>query len=465
MRILLILLFSITISYSQFPGLVYEDPPVNNNEHFMFSLSSDTIINGSWTQMANYPLSLFGVNAMYIEETGKIFTCGGSSLSGEPTKACYFFDPAANTFTPADSLPDARWSGKLVRVKDSLYLIGSVSSNFFSPDGKIYKYSIQQNQWAAKSEMPLPRLHESAVFVYNDTLIVCVGGSSNGFSNPSNKVRVYNPVKDTWLEISAFPVSITTAHAEYSGEDASAVLIGGNMPAYNNIIYRGTVTFVPGSNDSLAIVWAAAALNDSTLFKTGVYRVGGANAGNWMLFGPASYNYSIYNSVYALHFDSTEVMQWYRMVPGIPDSAGNRPTIASIVNNDSGHIFLFGGSIGGDSVVQNVYKYSYAVPVPIGINPVSGIVPEKFLLHQNYPNPFNPSTKIKFSVPKVHSSNVKLVVYDVLGREVETLVNEFLKPGTYEVTWLAKDGISSGIYFYTLFSGEYKASKKMLMIK
>jgi hypothetical protein len=416
--------------------------------------------------MANYPQALFGVNAIYIPETGKILTCGGSAISGGPTKACYMFNPAANTFSAADSLPDARWSGKLVRVKDSLYLIGSVNSNFFSPDGRIFKYSISQNQWTEKTEMPSPKLHESAVFVYNDTFIVCIGGSSNGFSSPSNRVRVYNPLKDSWTNISPFPVNVTTAHAEYNGEDASVVLVGGNMPAYNNIIYRGTVTITPNSNDSLYIAWTAAAMNDSTLFKTGAYRVGGANAGSWMLFGPASFNYSVYNTVYAIHFDSTEIMQWYRMVPNIPDSAGNRPTIASIVNNDSVQIFLFGGSIGGDSVVQNVYKYSYAQPIPIGIKQVSEIIPDKFLLYQNYPNPFNPSTKIKFSIPNgSYISNVKLTVFDILGREVKTLINEALKPGTYEAAWSPGENISSGIYFYSISAGDFKTSKKMLLVK
>ena len=469
MRSILIFLFCISLSYSQFQGLVYEGAPVNQNEHFMFSSSSDTIINGNWTQLANYPLALFGVNSIYWQETGKIFTCGGASLQGVPTKACYFYDPAANSYTTADSLPHARWSGKLVRVKDSLYLVGSVGSNFSSPDGLIFKYSPQQNLWVTKAVMPSPKLHESAVFVYYDSLIVCIGGSTNGFSNPSNVVRVFNPVNNTWKTIASFPLSVTTANAEYSGEDSSVVLVGGNTPAYNNIIYRGIVTYEPGSNDSLAIAWFPVATNDSTIFKTGVYRVGGAKAGSWMLFGPASMNFSIYNTVYALHFDSDTLMQWYRMIPSIPDSAGNRPTIAAVVNNDSTHIFLFAGSIGANTVVQSVYKYSFALPVPIGISPVSGNVPADFILHQNYPNPFNPVTKIRFEIPsKLFNKGlqpiVQMIVFDILGRKVATLVNGQLKPGTYEVEWIAA-GLSSGIYFYTITAGDYKASKKMLLIK
>ncbi len=100
---------------------------------------------------------------------------------------------------------------------------------------------------------------------------------------------------------------------------------------------------------------------------------------------------------------------------------------------------------------------------PLAVNVISnGEVPEKFSLRQNYPNPFNPTTNIKFSVAK--SSYIKLVVSDVLGREVQTLVNEKLQPGTHEATF---DGsmLNSGVYFYKLTANGYSETKKMLLIK
>ena len=89
-------------------------------------------------------------------------------------------------------------------------------------------------------------------------------------------------------------------------------------------------------------------------------------------------------------------------------------------------------------------------------------IPKEFRLYNSYPNPFNPSTKIKFDIPK--SSCVKLIVYDILGREIKTLVNEKLNAGRYEIDW---DGSSypSGVYFYKLVTDEYFSVKKMLMIK
>lgn len=111
----------------------------------------------------------------------------------------------------------------------------------------------------------------------------------------------------------------------------------------------------------------------------------------------------------------------------------------------------------------------------IHVQTISTEIPKSFILSQNYPNPFNPQTKIKFDIPaneRGQTSNVKLIIYDLLGREVATLVNDELKPGTYEADW---DGssYSSGVYFYKLVvddpstgSGRgFVETKKMVLMK
>jgi photosystem II stability/assembly factor-like uncharacterized protein len=89
-------------------------------------------------------------------------------------------------------------------------------------------------------------------------------------------------------------------------------------------------------------------------------------------------------------------------------------------------------------------------------------IPNDISLSQNYPNPFNPTTTIKFSLPR--AGIVKIVVYDILGRAIETLVNQQLQPGTYEVNWNAAN-YPSGVYFYRIQSAEYLSVKKMVLIK
>jgi len=112
------------------------------------------------------------------------------------------------------------------------------------------------------------------------------------------------------------------------------------------------------------------------------------------------------------------------------------------------------------------YEYSDIVEVEVP-------APNEFALLQNYPNPFNPSTKIKFTVPVtlsgVEGSLVTLKVYDVLGNEIATLVNEEKPAGSYEVDFnsrgLIHQTLPSGIYFYKLQAGEYINTKKMILLK
>lgn len=87
---------------------------------------------------------------------------------------------------------------------------------------------------------------------------------------------------------------------------------------------------------------------------------------------------------------------------------------------------------------------------------------DSYFLSQNYPNPFNPETKIKFSIPK--NGFVKFIVYDLLGREVEELVNEFKQQGSYYVTFNGAN-LSSGIYFYKLITNDFVETKKMILVK
>jgi hypothetical protein len=105
--------------------------------------------------------------------------------------------------------------------------------------------------------------------------------------------------------------------------------------------------------------------------------------------------------------------------------------------------------------------------VLVGIQNISSEVPKSYSLFQNYPNPFNPTTKIKFDVPNVMNSrdrSLLLIIYDALGREVATLVNEQLQPGSYEVEWDASN-YPSGVYFYKLEAGSFSQTKKLVLIK
>ena len=88
--------------------------------------------------------------------------------------------------------------------------------------------------------------------------------------------------------------------------------------------------------------------------------------------------------------------------------------------------------------------------------------PSVYKLYNNYPNPFNPSTTIRYSVPEASFTSIK--IYDVIGNEVSSLVNENKPAGLYEVQFNASD-LSSGIYYYTIQAGSFKETKKMILLK
>jgi len=96
------------------------------------------------------------------------------------------------------------------------------------------------------------------------------------------------------------------------------------------------------------------------------------------------------------------------------------------------------------------------------VEQLSPTAPKTFLLEQNYPNPFNPSTTIRYQLPV--ASEVKLEVYDVLGKKVATLVSERQAAGYYQYVWNA-NGLTSGVYFYRLQAGGFVETKKMMLVK
>jgi subtilisin-like proprotein convertase family protein len=143
---------------------------------------------------------------------------------------------------------------------------------------------------------------------------------------------------------------------------------------------------------------------------------------------------------------------------------------------------LFMGNFGG-SPVQGTWKllcadltsgdigvlcgWGIRINNLVGVQPKETELPQTFSLYQNYPNPFNPSTKIKFDIPARKDdfiNHVKLEIIDILGRVVDVLINDEMKPGKYEINWDASK-FSSGIYFYKLTAGNFSDTKKMALIK
>jgi len=163
-----------------------------------------------------------------------------------------------------------------------------------------------------------------------------------------------------------------------------------------------------------------------------------------------------------IKYDSSGRKQWSALY----SSVGDKPYDIKLDNYNN--IYITGrGGYGGR---METLKYSQ----PVGITGNNNHIPKNFSLSQNYPNPFNPSTKIKFEAPLNKGGNrglsVKLTIYDILGKEIITLVNQHLKAGAYEVTWNAEN-YPSGVYFYKMVvgdntnNGSYSETRKMIILK
>jgi hypothetical protein len=147
------------------------------------------------------------------------------------------------------------------------------------------------------------------------------------------------------------------------------------------------------------------------------------------------------------------------------DSLASTDTTYADSNLTNGTTYYYWLKAGDRFCVPKVSNFSApdsVTPNPIGIVNYGNTIPKVFALYQNYPNPFNPLTFISFDIPK--ATFVQVVIYDLLGREVDVLVNQYMAAGRYKADWNAEN-FASGVYFYTIEAGDFKDRKKMIVLK
>jgi len=139
----------------------------------------------------------------------------------------------------------------------------------------------------------------------------------------------------------------------------------------------------------------------------------------------------------------------------VPRNVNERPRgLAFSVSGDTAYAIVFGA--------RNHPGVRWYTKIPTSVQPINDGVPSGFSLSQNYPNPFNPTTEIQFALAKTGYTTLK--IYDLLGREVATIVNENLNAGSYKIGFNAIN-LASGTYIYSLVSGDFRMNKKMILVK
>ena len=157
---------------------------------------------------------------------------------------------------------------------------------------------------------------------------------------------------------------------------------------------------------------------------------------------------------------------WYNLeswniISRIDDGAGNTDNRFGWLSDG----ISLTSCVGHVNDINNCYRdpgKAFSIKLPTDVNDYSSILPKNFILSQNYPNPFNPTTTINYSAPK--SGFVSIKVYDVLGREVATLINENKPAGNYSIQFNSGNLVSE-VYFYRMQAGDFIQTKKLILLK
>ena len=221
------------------------------------------------------------------------------------------------------------------------------------------------------------------------------------------------------------------------------------------IIAGSTSSFGVGLDDSWLI--KTNSLGDTLWTRTfgtfdsdGLSSVEQTNDGGYIAAG------TMYGDAWLVRTDSDGNTLWTKTIGGIIDDVGEYVQQTS----DGGYILVGASS----SFSSNHQKDVWLIRIDSDISEVkpSQSPPNKFQLFRNYPNPFNPSTRIRYSV--LQNTQVQIKVFDVLGNEITTLINEEKPAGNYEVE-IDASSLSSGVYFYQLKAGSFIETKKMILLK
>ncbi|MBE2254799.1 MAG: T9SS type A sorting domain-containing protein [Ignavibacteria bacterium] len=266
--------------------------------------------------------------------------------------------------------------------------------------------------------------------------------------------------------------------------NSSVVKVRTNRPGVINFTVNGTnynqpQEFVVPNGNQIQISTPAELTTGSTRYTWNNWSNGGAISQNITVNSNLDLvaNYKVgyrlvVNSTYGTttgnntYFDSGGVV-WWSVSPRIFNNSGTLYYFRGW-NGTGPNSYTSADSSGRDTItglpamLNPFVETARWSTTPASISNISSELPTEYKMYQNYPNPFNPETKIKFDL--IRAGNVKVIVYDLLGKEVEILANQLATPGRYEVTFNGR-GLASGIYYYKIITDEFVDIKKMMLIK
>ncbi len=390
----------------------------------------------TWSRRINMPTARQGHSVCTV--SGKIYAIGGATTSaGLVVSTVEEYDPVTDKWiTKAEMLTDRSWLSCCV-VNGKIYACGGYDGEESYGITTVEEYDPVTDTWTTKSPMPTGRW-ALGTFAVNGK-IYAIGGSddSPALAKYLGTVDEYDPVTNTWTTKSPMPTARSCYAAVVNGR-IYAIGGKGNQATYSTVEEYDPATDTWTSKSPMPTArWghATSAINGK------IYTIGGAEG------YPITMNYRTVEE----YDPATDT--WTTKSPSpIPT---DRAYLLSCVIN--GKIYIIGPSYPGS--YSEVYVYDP------GGQPtwVDDMIPVGFALDQNYPNPFNPGTTINYRLEQ--EGKVNLVIYDLLGQKVATLVDEVKTPGNYEVTWNAASH-ANGMYFCRIELGDSKVlTQKMMLVK
>ena len=417
----------------------------NDLNYAVFKINPDGTL--SWNKF--YSIAYDTPRGIVTDNTGNIYVTGETGVLGFPLSYAITtikYDPSGNEQWIRNynggNTPDG-YTGYDIAVDNlsNIYITGNVYS---TSDIATLKYNTNGTlQWAKTYNGPSNSIDNSSVIGVDANGNTYVSGNSNDFT--------------TGYDIAIIKYAPVSVFANEFKKNSLNKAIGDLQNTYDTISVEYSVPVNYYVYDVNLKIDTVIHTNDGDLefylihngiTDTAIYQVGGSgdnfigtllndSAVNTIASGTAPFTGSYKPAKLLLQFNNTDVNgSWILKV--YDRAAGNTGTLKAWSLN-----FVIGLN-------------------PVGIQNISNEIPGGFSLSQNYPNPFNPVTSINFQL--LNAGFVKLTIYDMLGREIETMVNENLNAGTFNAEWNASD-FSSGVYFYKLQTEGFSETKRMVLTK
>ena len=388
---------------------------------------SNTAAQDSWSQGSDMP-SARGIHAVGVVN-GKIYAIGGVPYA----TAVEEYDPETDTWTTKEKVPTGRGYLSGCGLNGKIYVSGGYTT--FGTLSTLEEYDPATDTWTTKSPMPTTRWGHATCAV-NEKIYVIGGATGWPVEETYKTVLEYDPATDTWTYKAPIPSRRWFI---------SCSVVNGKIYAIGGIPHGTAVEEYDPETDT----WTIKSPMPTARWSLGT---GTVNGKIYAISGGDVYPPTIAYTTVEEYDPATDTWETKTPMP-----AGRTGLAAGVVN---GKIYAIGGvGLVTTDAYAEVYIYDPGDATSIENNIIK---PDNFNLHQNYPNPFNSTTHISFDVQK--NCYVTLKVYDVLCRQVSTLVNRNMNEGQYKVQFNRK-GLPLGIYFYRIEMGSYSKTRKMLLGK